>query len=373
MRIVIDGRMYRQSGIGRYVRNLINQLIKLDENNEYFILFLKDEYDSLVYHTEGFHKVLANVKWYGIGEQLELPKILIRLKPDLVHFPHFNVPILYKGKFIVTIHDLIHQHFNMERSTTHGPIMYKLKQFGYKKVFLNAVKNSKKILVPSSFVKEQLIKEWKVAKEKIIITHEAVDDKILSIVSKMNNEKSKELIKKFNVKCPYLFYVGNAHPHKNVEGLIKTFLKLKEKHKDLNLVLSGNDHFFWKKIKIENQHEGIIYTGAITDKELVALYKNAKMFVMPSFEEGFGIPILEAMKCFCPVVSSNDGSLPEVGGDAAIYFDPYNKEDIVNKISEVLNDESLRKALISRGVRRTKLFSWQKLSRQTLEVYEKCV
>ncbi|MEK7616845.1 MAG: glycosyltransferase family 1 protein [Patescibacteria group bacterium] len=365
MRIVIDGRMYKESGIGRYIRNLITNLQSLDKYNEYYILQLKADYDTLVYHNN-FKKVLTDFKWYGVKEQIELPGILNNLKADIVHFPHFNVPIFYKGKFVVTIHDLIHQHFQMKRATTLDPIAYRFKQFGYKKVFINSVVNSKKILVPSEYVKQTLIREWKVDERKIAVTPEAVDDKLFTT-------HFTRKMKKFGIERPYIFYVGNAHPHKNIEGLIKSFLALKEKNKDLQLVLSGHNNYFWQKIKSENNFEGIIYTGEVTDEELVSLYKNAKVFVMPSYEEGFGIPILEAMVCSCPVVSSDAGSLKEVGGNAAVYFDPKDQGNMVDKIDMVLNSEKIQKALIEKGKKRVKLFSWEKFAKQTLEVYQKCV
>lgn len=360
MKICIDARIYQESGVGRYIRNLVEELQKLDEKNKYFLLLLKKDYDTLLYHNNNFSKVLAGFSWYGVKEQLKLPSLLASLKPDLVHFPHFNVPIFYQGRFVVTIHDLIHQHFAMKRATTLDPLTYKIKSIGYKKVFRNAIKNSVKILVPSNFVKNQLMEEWNMDGEKIIVTPEAVDEKILKISSQ-------------KLSTNYIFYVGNAHPHKNVEGLIKAFLKLKENYPDLKLILAGHDHYFWQRIKKEFRDDGIIYKGYVSDGELVALYKNALCFVMPSFEEGFGIPLLEAMACGCPVVSSNAGSLPEVGGDAAIYFNPHDIDDMVEKISKVLNDENLRKDLIIKGEKRFKKFSWERLAKQTLEVYSKCV
>ena len=346
MKIVIDGRMINESGVGRYIRNLAENLKKIDPKNEY-VLFSPD------------------IKWYSIKEQIKLPKLLEDLKPDLVHFPHFNVPIFCKGKFVVTIHDLIHQHFSMQRATTHGPLIYQIKKFGYQKIFQFAIKNAQKILVPSNFVKNQLISDWQVDAKKIIVTYEAVDDKILQLATKT--------IPYTLTPKPYLFYVGNAHPHKNVEGLIKAFLNLKFKIKNLKLVLVGHDHYFWQRIKKEFQDPDIIYKGYVSDEELVTLYKNAKAFVMPSFEEGFGIPILEAMALSCPVVSSNAGSLPEVGGDACLYFDPTNMSDMTNKINKIINDENLRKDLIKKGLQRYKKFSWKKLAEQTLEVYENSI
>lgn len=360
MRIVIDARMYQESGIGRYIRNLLDYLQKLDKKNEYYIL-LRNRYDGPDDNTN-FKKVQADFGWYGLNEQYKIPKLLNKLKPDLVHFPHFNAPLLYQGKFIVTIHDLIHQHFQMRRATTHDPLIYNLKQWGYKKVFKNAITKSSKILTPSNYVKNLLINDWKIEEKKIVVTPEAVDDKLLTIIAKTSS-----------IKSPYIFYVGNAHPHKNVEGLIKAFLLLQKKYPNLNLVLSGHDHYFWQRLIAENQHQGIIYTGYIDDEELVALYKNAVCFVMPSFEEGFGIPLLEAFACGCPVVSSNAGALPEVGGDAAVYFDPAKPDDMGERIDKVINDESLRKEMIIKGQKRVKLFSWEKLAKQTLEVYNQCV
>ena len=371
MRIVIDGRMFSESGIGRYIRSLVDELKIIDKKNEYFILHLQKDYQTLTYY-HNFHKVLADFSWYSISEQRKLPQVINKLKPDLVHFPHFNIPVFYKGKFIVTIHDLIHQHFQMRRATTHDPITYKIKQLGYKAVFKNAVTKSIRILVPSNYVKNLLIKEWKISADKIVVTYEAVNDKIFSIENIMGKDRVIQVMEKFNITPPYIFYVGNAHPHKNVEGLIKAFLLLKKQFYDLKLVLSGGDHYFWQKIKAEYTDIDIIFTGFVTDEELVALYKNARCFVMPSFEEGFGIPLLEAMGVDCPIVSSNAGSLKEIGGDAALYFDPHNIHDMVEKISDVMVNQKLRAELITEGKKRHKLFSWEKLAKKTLEVYSQC-
>ncbi len=406
-KIVIDCRMWGESGVGRYIRNLVSNLQELDRKNEYYLLLLKKDYDLETDEIlkrlprrfaprndngSNFHKVLADFRWYGVTEQIRLPRILKQIKPDLVHFPHFNVPILYRGKFIVTIHDLIHQHFQMRRATTHDPITYRIKSFGYKTVFQSALRRSTKVLVPSEYVKNLLVSEWKIWDKKIIVTPEGVDEKLLSL-NQESRIKNQEVFKKFNIKKPYILYVGNAHPHKNVEGLIKAFLKIKnDSHPeldsgsrtnwipgqarndkgDLQLVLAGNEHYFWERIKAKYDKDvkDIIFTGFVSDEELVVLYKNAKAFVQPSFEEGFGIPMLEAMSLGCPVVSSNAGSLPEVGGNAAVYFDPTNLDDMVEKIREVLNNQKLAAELIKKGSLRVKDFSWKKLAEQTLKTFE---
>lgn len=372
MRIGIDARFYNESGVGRYIRNLLVHLQKIDSKNEYFIFLLEPDYATLKFH-KNFHKALANFAWYGFAEQFKFPQLLNKYKLDLAHFPHFNVPIFYTGKFVVTIHDLIHQHHSMQRVTTLNPFTFKIKQIGYRKVFKNAITKSCKIVAPSNSVRKLLEEEWNVNSGKVVVTPEAVDNKLITAAETLTKIKSKEILNKFGVKAPYIFYIGNAHPHKNIEGLIKAFLKLRDRHTSLYLVLSGADHYFWQRVKDEFNFKDILYTGFVTDEELVALYKNAACFVMPSFEEGFGIPVLEAFSCGCPVISSNAGSLEEVGGNAALYFNPASPDDIVDKISQVLSSKALRKDLISKGQSRVKDFSWEKLTKQTLEVYEKCV
>lgn len=369
MRIVIDARLWSESGIGRYIRNLVGQLQKLDHENDYFILHLKKDYYALKYQ-DNFKGVLADFRWYGFAEQLTLPKLLKSLAPDLVHFPHFNVPIFYRGKYVVTIHDLIHQHFQMRRATTHDPLTYKIKKIGYKKVFSSAVCGAVKIITPSEFVKKQLLKEWCANSHRVIVTPEGVEDNFIQLLKQYREQDFRKLIEKFGIGKPYLFYVGNAHPHKNIPALIKSFEVVKNMYPGLSLVLSGPSHHFWEQIKKKSNPRGLIFMGFVTEKELVALYKNALAYVLPSLEEGFGIPLLEAMAAGCPVVSSNNASLPEVGGDACLYFDPKKESDMVEKMVQIIGDEKLRRELIKKGKKRYREFSWGRLAKQTMEIYK---
>lgn len=380
MKICIDGRLINESGIGRYIRNLLKNLELIDKENEYFILLKKIDLNKYDWGNN-FKKVEADFGWYSAAEQIKLPGILKKLNPDLVHFPHFNVPLFFKGKFIVTIHDLIHQHFAMKRATTLDPITYRIKQFGYHKVFTHAVKKSHKIIVPSNFVKSQLSKEWSVEPSKISVTYEGVDDRIIDIKDKQKKSLQTKILEKIGVKKPYIFYIGNAHPHKNIEGLVKAFRSLKNNphgtlgtrgaFDTLSLVLAGGDHYFWKKIKKEYVDPDIIYPGYVTDDSLVTLFSHAQAFVMPSFEEGFGIPVLESYSMSCPVICSRVGALTEVGGNGAKYFDPKSPDDIAEKISEVLSSEKLKSKMIANGLERLKQFSWKKLAEETLDIYKR--
>lgn len=359
--------MWSESGIGRYIRNLVENLGEADRQNKYVLFLLKKNLNVIV--PENFSKVEADIPWYGFSEQIKFPQIIKSQKVDLMHFPHFNVPVLYRGKFIVTIHDLIHQHFRMRRASTLNPLIYQIKHLSYKQVFYQSLKNSQKIITVSDYVKDCLKKEMSVPERKIIVTKEAAEERIITQSQKISSARIEETLKKLNIRTPFIFYIGNAHPHKNVEGLIKAFLILKDKFPDLQLVLAGNDHYFWGRIKKEFQNKDINYPGYITDDELICLYKSAEAFVMPSFEEGFGIPILESFACECPVISSNRASLPEVGGNACLYFDPSDISDITEKIAKVLDSQTIRNELIEKGLSRYRDFSWKKLADETMSVY----
>ena len=175
MRIVIDARLYglENAGLGRYTINLINELQKLDDKNEYFILLRKKYFNQLNF-SPNWKKVLADINHYSLEEQTKLPKIIKDLKPDLIHFLHFNVPLFYKGKFVVTIHDLLmHKQRGLE-ATTLTPSRYLLKRLGYKFIFGNAVKKAVKVIVPSQAVKDEVCYYYKLNTEKVIVTYEGI-------------------------------------------------------------------------------------------------------------------------------------------------------------------------------------------------------
>lgn len=371
LRIGIDARFYGvNAGIGRYLRNLISELEKIDRTNEYY-LFLLPEYLKKLPLRSNYHVVEADFPWYGFSEQIKFPKLLKRYSLDLVHFPHFNVPIFYNGKFIVTIHDLTHFDFKMKRATTRNLIFYELKHNVYKKVMSYAIKKSKKIITVSNFVRGEILKRWKVDSSKIEVIPEAVEEGFIKKAKTISKKEIDKTLKRFGVKKPFIYYIGSAHPHKNVEGLIEAFLTLRKKYNDLSLVLAGQDDYFWKKIKGRFTDKGILFLGYIKDEESTALFRSSTCYVQPSFNEGFGLTLLEAMCCGCPVVSSKNGSLPEISGEAALYFDPSKNSDIVDKVSEVLNDSILRQKLKNLGETRFKKFSFSKMAADTLKVYNK--
>jgi len=368
MKIGIDARLYGVSdrGIGRYTEKLIYYLEKIDQQNEYYIFLRQDGFNQYQPQNKNFHKVLANFQPYSLKEQIIFPFKIYKYHLDLVHFPHFNVPVFYRKLFIVTLHDLIITRFpESRRKSTRLPLpIYYLKLFFYNLVLKNALSKSKKIIAVSEATKKDILEILKVKSEKISVIYEGVD------LLKISN--SQCLISK-KIENPYILYVGAAYPHKNLERLLNAFKKLN--HPFLKLVLIGKKDFFYQRLEKYNQKLGlngkVIFTGEVSDKELVGFYKNALFFIFPSLFEGFGLPGLEAMAYGLPVAASSISSLKEILGEAAYYFNPYNNEEIVEAIEKLTIDESLREKLKKLGLERVKQFSWQKMAEKTLEVYEK--
>ncbi|HLN19093.1 MAG TPA: glycosyltransferase, partial [Patescibacteria group bacterium] len=229
MRIGIDARFYGPigKGLGRYTQKLIENLEKVSAEggtapggeNQFFIFLRNENFDDYTPQNKNFHKVLANYGWYTFSEQINFPRLLYRYDLDLMHFPHFNVPIFYWRKFIVTVHDLILIHFPTVRSSTLSPILYWLKFLAYKFVIKFAVLRSKKIITVSNFTKSDIMKVYeRIPKDKIVVTYEACEDFCM-----MSPGKDKEILARYGIINPYIMYVGNAYPHKNLERLILAF------------------------------------------------------------------------------------------------------------------------------------------------------
>jgi len=168
----------------------------------------------------------------------------------------------------------------------------------------------------------------------------------------------------------YLLYVGNAYPHKNLERLILAFKKISKEKKNLKLVLVGELDYFYKRLQEDfNKVKNVIFTDFVSDKELASLYQNATLYIFPSLYEGFGLPPLEAMAYNLPVISSNASCLPEILGQAAVYFNPENVDDIASKIRLVLDDKELQQNLILQGKKQMEKYSWDKMGKEILGVY----
>lgn len=382
-RIGIDARFYGPigKGLGRYTQEIVDNIIKMDKENEYVVFLRKENFNEFKPDNIKVKKVLAEVRWYSLAEQIKMPFLIFKERLDLMHFPHFNVPVLCPVKFIVTIHDLILTKFPTERATTLGPALYKIKNFAYKAVIWLGAKRAKKILAVSDYTNKDIIRQFKINSNKVITTYEGVANlaKNRDTLFTEKIDDSKTLLG-YNINSPYLLYVGNAYPHKNLEGLIDVFEKIQKNNIKINLVLVGKDDYFYNRVKKYAENLGlwkkgdsrctVKFPGYVPDDKLETLFKNARAYVFPSLFEGFGLPPLEAMAKGCPVVSSDKTCLPEVLGEAALYFNPDDKEDMKKKIERIIGDEDLRVDLIKKGYEQVKKYSWWECARKTLDAYK---
>ncbi|MDD2753592.1 MAG: glycosyltransferase family 1 protein [Candidatus Portnoybacteria bacterium] len=376
MRIGIDARFFgpKAKGLGRYAQKLIEELEKNDDQNDYTVFLQRADFKAWQPKNQRFKKVLADYRWYSLVEQLFFPFKIYAQKIDLMHFTHFNAPVLYFKPYVVTIHDLILQKFPTAKNSLFGRFKYFFKSIGYKIVISLVLARAEKIIAVSQFVKDDIIRSFGAPEEKVRVIYEGVP--ILDN-SKGPTADSRGVLEKYKIKKPYLLYVGNAYPHKNLLRLAEAFKILRNKnYVELELVLVGGEDYFYKKLKQENCDSdgicfggGVVFAGFVPDKELEALYQNAKAYVFPSLCEGFGLPPLEAMAYGAPVVSSSATCLPEILGETTHYFDAQNPSDIAQKINEVLTDENLRQKLIAQGFERIKKYSWRKMAEETAGVY----
>lgn len=381
-RIGIDARFYGPigKGLGRYTQEIVDNIIKIDQDNEYVVFLGKDNFDQFKCDSIRVKKVLANVRWYTLAEQLLFPLYIFKERLDLIHFPHFNVPIFCPTKFIVTIHDLILINFPTARATTLGPLLYKIKNLAYRLTIWLAAKRARKIIAVSEFTKTDIVNHFKIKPEKIIVTYEGVANLAKGRDTLFDSRlDDKKMLEKYNILRPYLLYVGNAYPHKNLEGLVDVFAKLRKENDTLQLVLVGKEDYFYKRIKDhaaalglwrEGEDSPIIFTGYVSDAEMEVLFKNGLAYVFASFYEGFGLPPLEAMAKGLPVVSSGVTSMPEILGEAAIYFNPDDQEDMLAKLKTILGDGGLRRQLTARGYAQVKKYSWWECGLATYNIYQ---
>ncbi|MBI2638509.1 glycosyltransferase family 4 protein [Candidatus Peregrinibacteria bacterium] len=371
MKIGIDARLYSSAftGIGRYVYELIDHLIKIDRHNHYVLFFNQPEFEKFHVPRLGLvEKILADAPHYSFAEQWRFCNILRRAKLDLMHFTHFNAPFFYRKPSIVTIHDLTLSLYPGE----------KMKQwwhrFGYQLTIRSIVRRSKRVIAVSEHTKRDIVRMLHVDPEKISVIHEGVNPRFHQITDRHIID---EFLQKSGLTKPYILYTGVWRSHKNLVNLIKAFAILKHAHHfDGWLVITGKEDPWYPEVKQTVQSEGlegeVRFTGLIPDEDLVLLYNGALIYVLPSFYEGFGLPALEAFACGIPVCAARSSSLPEVCGEGnAVFFDPHKPADIASKIASVLSDPTQMENLRRKGFARLKDFSWEKMARETLEVYNK--
>jgi len=354
--IAIDLRMHRTSGIGTYLRNLIPLVVASYPKDKFYLLGRIDEMSNYSWaYNENVVLIDCRSPIYSVAEQLELFRKIPR-DTTLFWSPHYNIPLLYSGRLLVTVHDVLHLAMPQYAEGPH-------KQFYAKGMFAALRYKADAILCDSNFTKNELVRLTGQGRQALYAIHIGLDESWFH-VKKHQSPHPK----------PFLLFVGNAKPHKNLGRLVEAFEAIKDKiPHDLVIVgqrkgfITGDRTATFKAAAVGAR---VQFTDHVEDELVSQYFAHADALVLPSLYEGFGLPPLEAMACGCPVLVSDTASLPEICGDAALYCDPHSTKDIAHKIRQLMDDEGLREDLRMKGLERAKQFAWDKCAEQTLDVIE---
>jgi len=357
-KIGIDARLYSQTGVGTYLKNLIYFLEKKDLKNKLvYIYLLPEDYKKLTFKNKNILKRKVSERWHTIGEQIGFAVKLYQDNLDLMHFTYFGYPIFYFRKFVATVHDVTPLLFKTGKASTKNKFIYDLKHLFFRLILRCQVVRAAKIITPTHTVKDQLEKVYgKGISNKITPIYEGVNYQII------NSKENKSLGKKFK---DFFIYVGNFYPHKNIEKLIRAFSTVKTSSK---LLLLGPNDFFKRRlsqlINELKQKNRILFFNSLSVGDLIFFYKNANALIHPSISEGFGLPLIEAAYFDCPIIGSNIKVFKELMDDNYLSFDPNNVEDISEKINRFINKKP---KFDYKDI--TKKYSFKIMADETMKIY----
>jgi glycosyltransferase involved in cell wall biosynthesis len=355
--LTIDARLL-STGIGSYTFNLISRLKGCGD------LYLRA---LTVAANQGRLQPfcdrvdVVNAAIYSAHEQFSIP--MATRQTMLLHVPHYNVPLAYMGVRLVTIHDLTHILDCTFRKT--------LKSRLYGKPMLRfAARSADHIFTVSEYSKMQIVRHLDVPPEKVTVTYNGVGKQFCSV----GCEDPEVVRQRFTIPGKFILFVGNLKPHKNVPTLLRAFAKVRDTL-ELHLVIIGDDASgrpALQRLAAELAIQGSVnFIRSVQQQDLPSLYSAASLVVMPSFEEGFGLPVIEAMACGTPVVCSNAASLPEVAGDAACMFDPHDDDSLADAIQRVLGSESMQADMRQKGIKQATKFSWNDVALRHYQIYSR--
>ncbi|MFA5907347.1 MAG: glycosyltransferase family 1 protein [Vicinamibacterales bacterium] len=368
MRIAIDARKLRDFGIGTYIRNILIELSRLDQQTEYVVLCKPDDMDSGDVLGRNFRMVPETAPPYSIAEQFRIPLALARERVKMVHEPHYVLPPAIRCRSVVTIHDCIHLMFPQY-------LPGKLAHVYAKGSMWSATRKADKVLTVSEASKRDILRFFDIPPEKVVVIYNAIDERFLGEADTTRMDLTRQ---RYQLDHPFVLYVGNIKPHKNVERLVEAFALARLSGPDhLKLIIIGDELSKYPALRqAVHRHKldkHVRFLGFQPQETLAAFYRLARAFVFPSLYEGFGLPPLEAMACGTPVVTSNVSSLPEVAGGAALLVDPHEAAAIADGIVRAVTDETLRAELITKGLARARDFSWKQSVAKIHQIYMEVV
>jgi glycosyltransferase involved in cell wall biosynthesis len=363
MRVAIDTRKIHDFGIGTYIRNLLRQLARIDQDTEYVLLCREPDLGIAAQLGPNFRGVVEPSPNYSLREQIHIPWVLRRERPDVFHAPHYVLPPAVRCPSVVTIHDCIHLMFPQYLPNRAAHAYAKASMWA-------AARRSDRILTVSEASKRDILHFFNVEPEKIVVVYNAIDEHFSAAPSE---EQVARIRERYQLDHKFVLYVGNIKPHKNLVRLIEAFSRLRRTHDDLKLLIIGDEisrlPALRRAVHRNKLHKFVRFLGYLKDDTLTVLYRLASVFVFPSLYEGFGLPPLEAMASGTPVVTSNVSSLPEVTGDAAVLVDPYDPDSIGEGMRRILDDPRLAEELRIKGLQRAREFSWARSVEKTQRVY----
>jgi glycosyltransferase involved in cell wall biosynthesis len=365
VRIAIDIRKYQDFGIGTYIRNLVHHLARIDQKTEYVLLCRPTDRSRIAIPSGNFRLVDEPSPPNSAAEHVRIPVSLRRERIDLFHSPHYVLPPLINCRSVVTIHDCIHLMFPQYQPNRLAHLYARLQMW-------TAAHRSDRVLTVSETSKQDILRRFRIPADKVTVVYNAIDERLTVPPTAEDIEHVRD---RYQLKDPFVLYVGNIKPHKNIERLIEAFRELRREaqFESLKLVIIGDEISRYQGLRRavhqHKLHKHVRFLGFVPPDTLGVLYRVARVFVFPSLYEGFGLPPLEAMYLGTPVVTSNVSSLPEVVGDAAILVDPYSPASIAEGMRKALTDESLRASLRVSGMARAREFSWARSVEQIHQVY----
>lgn len=369
MKIGIDARAakwYRGTGIGTYSYQLIHSLNKIDNDNDYS-LFVPEDCKLGIPFKENFH--IKNIKQdnqSNFWNEVNIPNPLIDKCMDIYHVPQngIGLPTDKNSPFVITLHDVI----PYKMPDTVGEQYLKI----FNEKLPNIIPLCDGIITVSEYSKEDIIKAFNFPREKIYVTYLASED----IYKPYDKALSKSIIEKnYSITGDYILYIGGFSPRKNIIGLLDSFSMLLPKlKKHIKLVIAGSkgkSYAIYKK-RAQDLHieDKVIFPGFISMDHIPFMYNACELFVYPSFYEGFGLPPIEAMACGVPVIASNVTSIPEIVKDSTLLVNPYDTNDLSEKMYNALLDNSLRQCLIAKGLKRSSTLTWEHTAKATLNAYK---
>jgi len=363
-KIGIDIRKLRDYGIGTYIENLISQFSRLDSKNKYILFCRPQDREALPPLGDNFSSVVDGSPNYSLREHLSLPWRAKRLNLDLYFSPHYVLPLLTPCRAIVTIHDVIHLLFP-ENLPHKGAYYYAKFMIG------RALAKAEKVVAVSHHSRADIQRLFPGHATRIEVIHNSIDPHFFHQPSE---DELLRVKRRFQIDYPFILFVGNVKPHKNLTNMLKAFSLIRgRQERRLKLVIAGAERDKSPEtIKIIDSldlYQEVRFLGYVNKEELCCLYHLAELFAFPSFYEGFGLPPLEAMACGTPVLASNLSSLPEVLGDAALMVNPYQVEEIAEGMQRLIEDTALREELIKRGAQQVKRYSWEDAARRYLMLF----